>query len=370
MTYSTRGRRIDFLALEGGAGSESDSDEQERDAGQHEDGEYDSDHRPDDDGRRTTKRKVGRRRRGGLVVVGDGVPFLSLLLDPALPETDQAAKADQVVIPASFLELARAHVAPPTCLCERLQGRFATGVCVAAARRIVKLLKMSSLDASEIPALPHTLTTSLAVLCPVHQGDSEAAAREIARVEGSYSVGAMARAIHEFQQLVPLPMSPAAVAGAGWSVFRAHMYWLVHVLQPQLFPANNPDHAMMVALLPHLLRDLFINFHWHITLRNFRLADHGTGVAQRPTDNYPGFLHVMLHTVLHYINDHSECGKTHAGDPTCAATIDISASLAVQHAVVLAARKVATLFIVPRGVTDIHVVFQDQATLAAHFSVL
>jgi hypothetical protein len=258
-------------------------------------------------------------------------------------------------------------------LCERVHGRFSTAVCVAAARRIVQLLKLSDLDADDIPALPHTLAMSLAVLCPLHQGNSEAVASEIARVQGSYSVDAMARALAEFRRDFPEPGYPRGAGGGvvpGWSVFRAHMFWLVHVMQRQLFPVGNADHAMVAQLLPHLLRDLFINFHWHISLRNFRLAGHGTGVAQRPQDNYPGFLHVMVHTVLHYVNDHTECGKTRAGDPTCVATIDISGSIAVQNAVVRAASKVATGFIVPRNVTDIHVVYHDQAALAAHFSVL
>jgi hypothetical protein len=77
-----------------------------------------------------------------------------------------------------------------------------------------------------------------------------------------------------------------------------------------------------------------------------------------------------LHTVQHYVNDHTECGKTRAGDPTCVATIDISASQAVQLSVVRAARKVATRFIAVHNVTDIHGIYPNQAALAAHFSVL
>jgi hypothetical protein len=371
---NTRGRQIDFVALAGGQRGGGDSDEFHEGSG--EDDESSSAHKDEEvqvrRGRGVQSRR--KRRTKGLVVLEADVPFVTLLLDASMPEPKGSAKADKVQVPASFLEMVRAHLAPQrACLCEVAHGQFPSAVCVAAGRRIVKWLKKSNLADDAVPALPTTLAGSLAILCPVHQGDADAVGGLIAKVAGSYSVEAMAKVWHEFQRAHPRDVFPQG-PGVGLSVFHAHMFWLLHVQLPHRFPVNNnaaaADRVLYLSLIPHLLRDLWVNFYWHITLRNFRLPAFGTGVAARAADNYPAWLHVMVSTVLHYTGNHTECGKTRSRDPTCAATVDITQSLPVQLAVVAAARKVAANFVIPHSVTDIHVVHHDQAALAAHFGVL
>jgi hypothetical protein len=360
--------QLDFNALAGLAGDNSDSSG--GGDGQGDDFQEDS----DADVVEVAGQRRGRRRQrrvgAGQLVVDGGRPFVELLLRDDAPELDATSNADKVAIPSSFLDLVRSHLHPEArCLCERAHGSYSSAVCVAAARRIVKLLKMSTINDDEIPSLPNTMLASLAVLCPVHRGSTEEIGGVVDRVAGSNSVDAMAKHLSEFQKNVPQPEFPNGGA-AGLTVFQAYMFWLVHVLVPSQYPAGNADRPMVLNLLPHLLRDLWVNFYWHITLRNFRLPGHGTGVAARQLDNIPAFVSVMLHTVQHYVNDHTECGKTRAGDPTCVATIDISASQAVQLTVVQAARKVATRFIAVHNVVDIHNVYPNQVALAAHFSVL
>jgi hypothetical protein len=366
--------KLDFNALSGNAGDDSNSSGGGMDgAGD----EFEEDSDADVAGVEAFGGRRARRRpqRGGgarQMVVDSTRPFVELLLRDDAPEFNATSKADKVTIPTSFLDLVRAHLHPQVlCLCERAHGSYSSAVCVAVARRIVKLLKMSAVADDDIPPLPNTMLASLAVLCPVHRGNTEEISAVIDRVAGSNSVDAMSKHLSDFQKNVPEPVFPVPGGGAlGVSVFQAYMFWLVHVLVPNQYPAGNGDRVMMVNLLPHLLRDLWVNFYWHITLRNFRLPGHGTGVAARQLDNIPAFVSVMLHTVQHYVNDHTECGKTRAGDPTCVATIDISASQAVQLSVVRAARKVATRFIAVHNVTDIHGIYPNQAALAAHFSVL
>lgn len=358
------------MALSGNAGDDSDSSG--GGDGHADDFEEDSDADAVDVqafAQRQGRRRV--RRAGARQLVVDGArPFVELLLRDDAPELDSTSNADKVAIPTSFLDLVRSHLHPQViCLCERAHGSYSSAVCVAAARRIVKLLKMSTVADDDVPSLPNTMLASLAVLCPVHRGNTDEISVVIDRVAGSNSVDVMAKHLSDFRKSVPQPVFPGGGA-PGLTVFQAYMFWLVHVLVPNQYPAGNADRPMMVNLLPHLLRDLWVNFYWHITLRNFRLPGHGTGVAARQLDNIPAFVSVMLHTVQHYTNDHTECGKTRAGDPTCVATIDISGSQAVQLSIVRAARKVATRFIAVHNVTDIHVLYPNQVALAAHFSVL
>jgi hypothetical protein len=162
--------------------------------------------------------------------------------------------------------------------------------------------------------------------------------------------------------------------GNSISLVHAYLWFIFFVYIPAKFPtADDIDvvpvsKLLFVSLVPHMLRDLVDNHHWHLVQGKYRLAGVGTAIDPHPISNMPNFVFIMNRTALHYMDQHAECGLERKLFGLCHTTISTSQDPVVSVAIFQCASHVAK-FISGHSVLEIHHAYPNQETLRAWFAV-
>lgn len=263
--------------------------------------------------------------------------------------------ADEVPVPQG-LETLLLNIGD-SCRCIEL-NRFTGAQLKCVARRVA----MEDEETYKHQKQPVSKAECISFLCPEHKFDPKEVSVVLDRNSPKDLAAHLGQRARDFFKAHPVE---DGFPEEGMSVFLAYVWFLnVHLATT----VDAGDAALFHLLVPHLLRDLFVNHHWHLVLGNYRLHQGHAQHAQPLIHNMPAFILLHTSTVMHYIGDHTECGATRRGG-ACVETYNILHSPSVQTAVLQASTKV-TAFIGAYTVADIHVAYPNQATLKAHFDSL
>jgi hypothetical protein len=284
--------------------------------------------------------------------------------EPAAPRK-RGTKEPVAILHAVENLLVQARGAPNTCLCELAALQKATQL-VALARRIEDGRREAGEPSRKYPMKK---AEAIAFICPVHLNDAKAVS-DIVDKDAAPQTTLQDLALMTIRAGEKWPEGDGGPPAADpLSVLRAYLWFLVRVLRPARFAHGSPDNALFMQLVPHLLRDLLVNHNWHIVGGFSRVGARGTRQVRNGLANMAEFNTIMLYCVAHYNGVHDQCGLSRTPYNVCMETINISASPAVTQAAIDAATKACT-FVTVHQVTNVVVVYPNQATLIAHFGVL